>query len=122
MELKEGMFVRFKDKRGVTYIRKITKLANEYPQKLYGMEIDKEANYSNYLSSKNIINADFDITKLIEVGDYVNGLQVDFIKDGYIVGNYDFDCWNSAIQIKIEDIKTIVTREQFNSWKYEVNS
>ena len=57
MKLEVGMYVRFKDKRGNTYIRKITKLANEYPQKLYGMEIDIEANYSEYLSLKNVLKA-----------------------------------------------------------------
>lgn len=35
MKLEEGMYVRFKDKRGSHYIRKITSVNTEYPGKLY---------------------------------------------------------------------------------------
>ena len=61
MNLEVGMYVRTKDKKGVTYIRKLTKLADEYPQKLYGMEVDKEIHYVNYLSQKNILKASHNI-------------------------------------------------------------
>ena len=76
MKLEVGMYVRFKDKKGSTYIRKLTKLANEYPQKLYGMEIDEEANYSPYLGLKNILKASHNIIDLIEERDYVNGYKI----------------------------------------------
>lgn len=66
MKLEVGMYVRFKDKRGATYIRKLTKLANEYPQKLYGMEIDEDANYSSYLGLKNVLEASHNILELIK--------------------------------------------------------
>ena len=60
------------------------------------------------------------IIDLIEIGDYVNGEQIDFIsisKEGkkrpLIRDNiYFFDKYNS--------IKSIVTKEQFNKVKYEV--
>jgi hypothetical protein len=57
VKLEVGMYVRTKDKKGITYIRKLTKLANDYPQKLYGMEVDEEIHYVNYLSQKNILKA-----------------------------------------------------------------
>lgn len=127
MKLEVGMYVRFKDKRGNTYIRKITKLANEYPQKLYGMEIDIEANYSEYLSLKNVLKASHNIIDLIEVGDYVNSyIVLDIIKDNLgktyiecgckdeIAYNYIYDTFYN------EDIKSIVTKEQFEAIKYEI--
>lgn len=119
MELKEGMYVRFKDKKGATYIRKLTKLANEYPQKLYGMEIDEEANYSPYLSLKNILKASHNIIDLIEVGDVIttNNLcgQVTCIDGDKIYTTcYDGDCCYDY------QIQSIVTKEQFSSMEYRL--
>jgi hypothetical protein len=114
MKLEVGMYVRFKDKKGITYIRKITKLANEYPQRLYGMEIDVEANYSPYLSLKNILKASHNIIDLIEVGDYVNGQLVNELLDNVVLTGTEY------IPIKNEDIETIVTKEQFEAMAYKV--
>lgn len=67
-----------------------------------------------------IVNHSFNIIDLIEQGDYVNGELIDFISIS-IEGNkrplirdniYFFD--------KYIDIKSIVTREMFESIKYEV--
>ena len=62
----------------------------------------------------------FNIIDLIEVGDYINGLPVTFvyIPDGvkasyFLLGTYQKHFIN-------EDIKDIVTKEQFNSCKYVV--
>lgn len=54
---------------------------------------------------------------LIEAGDYVNGYKVDFVQNGYVVFNH-----NHPYQINIypEDIKSIVTKEQFEEIKYEI--
>ena len=127
MKLEVGMYVRFKDKKGSTYIRKLTKLANEYPQKLYGMEIDEEANYSPYLGLKNILKASHNIIDLIEVGDVI----VDEVGNKYPI-NYEFETdYNDEYQsyeITIDDNITlffkdglsIVTKEQFESMSYKV--
>lgn len=115
MKLEVGMYVRFKDKRGNTYIRKIVKLANEYPQKLYGMEIDIEANYSEYLSLKNVLKASHNIIDLIEVGDYVNGykvFEIDRIKRFVVCGVFK--------EFEEKEIKSIVTKEQYESMSYKV--
>ena len=124
MELEVGMYVRTKDKKGITYIRKLTKLANEYPQKLYGMEVDKEIHYVNYLSQKNILKASHNIIDIIEVGDYVNGKLVAKNKevittDNIYIGRYLYEKDNSLIGGE-EDIKSIVTKEQFESMSYKV--
>ena len=48
MKLEAGMYVRFKDKRGNHYIRKITSVNADYPDKAWaGIFIDKEANNEN---------------------------------------------------------------------------
>ena len=62
------------------------------------------------------------IIDLIEVGDYVNGYRVAEIetlptKQKLIVVGYGYD----ADEISENNIKSIVTKEQFKSIKYEVN-
>jgi hypothetical protein len=137
MKLEVGMYVRFKDKKGATYIRKLTKLANEYPQKLYGMEIDEEANYSPYLSLKNILKASNNIIDLIEVGDLIEhekiGIKQIKDKDKYnqyiwysknhnpstcdIEDAITFEAFNS--EFEVGNI-SIVTKEQFENIKYSL--
>lgn len=126
MEISEGMYVRFKDKRGSHYIRKITSVNTEYPGKLYaGIYIDKTANNCNGVSLKNIINASHRLIDLIDKGDYVNGYKVlwvyntEIAKSGplyVVIDNHD----DGESIIVEEDIKDIVTKEQFNSMKYVV--
>ena len=74
----------------------------------------------NYYDEENIVKASHNIIDLIEVGDYVNGynvagketlgqeLFVYIVKDRY--GTY----------FKNSDIKSIVTKEQFESMKYRI--
>ena len=60
--------------------------------------------------SKNIID-------LIEVGDYVNGYKVSRKDTGVIVV---FDYFGFARGIKIEEVKSIVTKEQFASMEIQI--
>ena len=75
----------------------------------------------NYYDEENIIKASYNLIDLIEVGDYVNGYRVDLIDeiDGrkYLDLHYVECEWRYTFN---EDIKSIVTKEQFNSVKYEV--
>lgn len=126
MKLEEGMYVRFKDKRGSHYIRKITSVNTEYPGKLYaGIYIDKTANNCNGVSLKNIINASHRLIDLIDKGDYVNGYKVlwvyntEIAKSGplyVVIDNHD----GGESRIMEKDIGDVVTKEQFNSRKYVV--
>lgn len=60
MKLEVGQFVRFKDKRGNTYIRTIKEVCNEQPHKSWGaIIIDKNANNVPYVSLKNIIKVSY---------------------------------------------------------------
>lgn len=61
--------------------------------------------------SKNIID-------LIEEGDYVNGVRVLDITGDYI-HTAEWDCYKGRLQNKL---KSIVTKEQFKSIKYEVTN
>ena len=118
--MKVGDYVRFKDKRGNTYIRKIIDL----PQDIrYGaIEIDIEANYSNMLSPKNIIKSSPNIIDLIEVGDYVNGVEVidkriNNLNEEYLecgVGDY------VVCTYETKDIISTLTKEQFESMEYKI--
>ena len=60
--------------------------------------------------SKNIIG-------LIKKDDYVNGYKVDFVEDNWIVYNRNHPKY---INILADDIKSIVTKEQFESMEYKV--
>lgn len=129
MELKEGMYVRTNEGE----ISKIEWISfqswegiNTVEAKFY-LENKESLRYprDNFKASSNIID-------LIEIGDYVNGYRVvDIIltyfngldrrekpkRIGLKVTNGKFDYEN---YIEADEIKEIVTKEMFNSVKYEV--
>ena len=95
-ELKVGMYVR--TTKGKIYKFKSNNSMARVPyMKCYG---------------ENIID-------LIEVGDYVNGYKVTYIDNDSKTLRVDAFNWGTNI-IENEDIKSVVTKEQFNSIKYEV--
>lgn len=124
-ELKEGLYIRTKDKNNSQYIRKIVDLPKD--TRNGSIVVDKYIHNVKWVSKKNVLKTSENIIDLIEVGDYVNGKKVVFIdeydrvavdendiKTRDVEGRYEF------LAIKKEDIKSIVTKEQFNSMKYEV--
>ena len=63
------------------------------------------------------------ITELLEEGDYVNGMKVNniAIEDGLIFLHMDADdCLHEDTMLTGDDIKTVVTKEQFESMSYKV--
>lgn len=129
MKLEVGMYVR--TKYGIAKIIK-TDFINEYLDKPF-LVVDREleigligGNDESLCDKKDIIGeASFNIRDLIEVGDYVNGHLVTKIsKDGFIwLEGYDiYGTWNYVgfINEWRDNIKSIVTKEQFESMKYEV--
>lgn len=125
MKLEVGQFVRFKDKRGVEYIRKIVEIPED--NRYASLYLDKEANYSHGLSPKNVIKAKFNIIDLIKVGDYINGSKV--IKIENVENHPDLssvkieksDFRYGVYEIVFEkDIKSIVTHEQMDQMAYKV--
>lgn len=129
MELKEGMYVR--TEKG--YIAKI--LGVDYLLDDNGCELNNiEAVYFDKMVDE--IGKDIyagcvsqvfkecrvrdNLIDLIEVGDYVNGYLVTRIcVDGETNKKY-FNLYGSISEWENEDIKSIVTKEQFDSVKYEV--
>ena len=109
--MKVGDYVRFKDKRGNTYIRKIVEMPED--NRYASIYIDKDANYSNGLSPKNIIKSSPNKLDLIEEGDYVNGRIVVWI-------GYNFVALGKLDYAYEKDIKSIVTKEQFESIEYKI--
>ena len=87
---------------------------------------DNNRDYVTYgLSHNEILKSSHNIIDLIEVGDYVNGYKV---KAVYLKGYRKYIKLSNAyesgkgIRTYNEDIKTIVTKEVFESMKYEVNN
>lgn len=132
MELKEGMYVR--TEKG--YIAKI--LGVDYLLDDNGCELNNiEAVYFDKMVDE--IGKDIyagcvsqvfkecrvrdNLIDLIEVGDYVNGYKV---KAVYLKGYRKYIKLSNAyesgkgIRTYSEDIKSVVTKEQFSSVKYEV--
>lgn len=122
MELKKGMYVRIKDKNNNQFIRKIIKLPEDTR---YGsIVVDKDIHYARWVSKKKVIKASSNIIGLIQVGDYVNGVEVigkefdNFNKEYLQCGVGDY----VICTFEVKDIKTILTKEQFESQKYIVES
>ena len=127
MKLEVGMYVRT-IKGHLAQLIEIENLFNQDGEYGIAYGFDKEIDGFNtditYEYAERIIKkTNYDIKKLIEVGDYVNGYKVDSIIEWadtkeLICNDYNLD--DSVITIKEEDIKTIVTKEQFESMNYKV--
>ena len=121
MELKVGMYIRSKDKRGGQFIRKIVDLPKD--TRCGSIIVDKDIHNVEWVSMKNVLNVSDNIIDLIEVGDYVNGYKVEAV---YLKGYRKYIKLSNAyesgkgIRTYSEDIKSVVTKEQFSSVKYEV--
>lgn len=119
MELKVGMYVRYR-----YYIEQKIGLINFIKHdELIDEDFVGLTNYDLVLEG-NILKVSDSLIDLIEVGDYVNG---------YLVTGFDYQCSpnkkvvfsnvrldGTGIKIPAKDIKSIVTKEQFASAKYEV--
>ena len=110
MKLEVGMYV--KTKKGIYKINYF--INNNYTQKF--TYIDNKG-VSNILENDEVIKASHNIIDLIEEGDYVNGEKVLLKNEGYIkVGTgRDYIVVNNE-----KFIKSIVTKEQFESIKYSL--
>ena len=122
MELKEGMYVRINNDfriicLGIGKIKKINEDSIYVETKDYfnGIPISYNKNQ--------IEKASYNLIDLIEVGDYVNNELI--IDKFYDYANKEWNLVTSSTKyLKYDkyrnDIKDIVTKEQFNSMKYEV--
>lgn len=123
MNLEVGMYIRTKycgicDEIAIRKIIKIDKINNNW------FYIDKNVcdiykDYTNKINTVNVEKASFDIIDILEVGDYVNGYYVEDIFETFVnvaVGSNYFQ----SPTIYEQDIKSIVTKEQFESTEYRI--
>ena len=104
-------------------------------------EIDKMLKYEKedrliinkddwFLVESDLFKASHNIIDLIEEGDYVNGLRVEKSKYGELYTSYTYMGGDIGLQQETyttflkdyeeDDVYSILTREQFESMKYEV--
>ena len=131
MVLKLNEYVRTKD--GI--IAKVIGVQSGGIEKyFFDKEVHNLFNYLNGLVVENVVvKHSFNIEDLVQKGDFVNGYEVDDF-DGYDEeGNYfendlgipiyddaNMDCIVEYRPIRLMDIKSIVTKEQFKAMEYEV--
>lgn len=114
MKLEVGMYYRYKGIIGKYYK---PDLGNPFFTNQHKYTYNEIANYAKF--SHNIID-------LIEVGDYVNGFRVDEIGEYHSIKTYKVETYAKVNCSKLlnclyeEDIKSIVTHEQFESMSYKV--
>ena len=116
MKLEVGMYVRT-NRGDITKISKIWE--NERVFFENKVDIDYFSSDSFGISYLNNCKANHNIIDLVQVGDYVNGMQVTricFDEDGETILNLS----NCILELMNEDIKSIVTKEQFESMSYKL--
>ena len=112
MKLEVGMYVRL----NCNYELGIGKTIMEIDEDNFiktKFKDDFECSLPTYMITK----ASHNIIDLIEEGDYVNGDRVTQVTSRYVEVCYGRD---SCDFINEEDIKSIVTKEQFESMKYSL--
>ena len=117
MDIQVGMYVR--TKKGIGKVVELKK------HDLWGFIIKIIGQYNCYSHSSteslsDVIKASHNIIDLIEVGDYVNGDRIEEIENGELRFNWSFEYSEYISYYEKEDIKSIVTKEQFESIGYKV--
>ena len=122
MKLEVGDYVR--TKKGIAKILgRVNEPDNYYFKMLITDKYLEIHDDTEYIHDLDIIKSSKNIIDLIQVGDYVNGRPVFINEYGFLEQtciNADDDVYYETL--RVEDIKDIVTKEQFDSMKYEVDS
>lgn len=128
MELKEGMYVRTKynDFCNMVAIRKIDEIDDDGSFWIDDYIIDTFGDEQDKLHEEDIEFTSEDIVNVIKPGDYVNGYLVTTVsKDAYgetivFVGQRLIEEAGYYRSYYSKDIKTIVTKEQFENMAYKI--
>lgn len=122
MKIEVGQFVRFKDKRGIEYIRKIIEIPED--NRYASLYLDKEANYSHGLSPKNVIKASYNIIDLIKSKDIILGRDGKMYQCWKIYKDYVFtyskNKQGQTITLVDYQIDKVLTKEQMEQMSYKV--
>lgn len=119
MEIEVGEYVRInKDFR--TICIGIGKVVNKNQDTIYIKMSNNDLPISFNINS--IVKHSKNIIDLVEKGDYVNGQKVIDVTDGFVNGTMEIELSNhrKIYRTHIEDIKSIVTNEQFENIEYKV--
>lgn len=117
MKLEVGMWVRIKNKAGWCCIGKIYNI-NDFREPSMKYCIDIQSDDFVFIPENMITKASHNIIDLIEVGDYVNGERVCAVEkyeEGKLTVLALFEDYCTQ-----QNIKSIVTKEQFESMSYKV--
>lgn len=122
MELKVGMYVMTNDRMKIGKIKGFCTCAMCEERGFYEPIIDGDIIITDYDKSQGFHGYKFydNPIDLIEVGDYVNGLVVTRICVDEETEKKYLNLYGSLSEWENEDIESIVTKEMFNSVKYEV--
>ena len=116
MKLEVGMYAYSKKCRdyGIGKIVNITEGGLGFKGDL----IDIQYRHSKHAIENHDVIASFNIIDLIEVGDYVNGHKV--YSTGLTTGILNTINFVDGTFIVVEDVKSVVTKEQFEQMSYKV--
>ena len=123
MELKVGMYVRLVN--DVEDIVVINKIANVFETTI--LTENNGSIYQGEYTKENVVKASYNIIDILEVGDYVNRYPVTAIlSSNNKVYEIQVKRPNNRTGVcierirKNEDIKSIVTKEQFENMEYKI--
>ena len=122
LELRENMYIRTKD--GI-----IDKVIIDYNGHCANPNCEYKhiSCVKNYYDEDKIVKASYNIIDILKVGDYVNGMEVTRIS-GTRYDKNDLHCYCEhngnenwqQVMIPVKNIKSIVTKEQFEQMVYKV--
>ena len=118
--MKVGEYVRLDRCQGINKIDEEDEIGTFYLEDVIGDEWGDE---TFRLDTNDVIKSSPFIIDLIEVGDYVNGYKVGCIDDckgAMRQFYYDDENPNDDVGHWEEEIKTIVTHEQFSQMEYRI--
>lgn len=72
-----------------------------------------------WFDNENVVKSSPNIIDLIEVGDYVNGKEIEQIINNELY--FEANDMASKISFEEKDIKSIVTKEQFEQMEYKID-
>ena len=116
--MKVGDYVRTND--GIGKITKYT-YEPEY-ENCHVIWLDNN-DYGIRYTNKELSKSSPNIIDLIEVGDYINGMLVHCVyaeNDEIVVGSLDYFKSDCLLTLRSSHIKSIVTKEQFESMEYRI--
>ena len=123
--MKVGDYVRTKNKQfqpsQIAKIKNIEKDMVYKGQKCLNLDHNLLTTYEFLIYEEDIIKTSPNIIDLIEVGDYVNGHKVIYTIGNINKRNYvEYVNMDELLEIKLEQITSILTKEQFESMEYKV--